>query len=81
MKIDSRLKIISVSCHSGYKVNEYPINFDIHGKRLEVEKIIDRWYGIGHSYFKVLADDHKVYIIKNDQFSDLWTLEKIFVDK
>jgi len=77
MKIDSRLKVISVSCYSGYKVNEYPISFNIRGKNLTVEEIIDRWYGIDHSYFKILANDQKVYIIKYDQDTDLWTLEKI----
>ncbi len=42
-----------------------------------VEEIIDRWYGINHSYFKILANDRKIYFIKYDQDEDLWTLEKI----
>ena len=77
MKVDSRLKVISVNCYSGCKVNERPIDFNIRGKDLKVEKIVDRWYGIDYSYFKILANDHKVYIIKYDQDKDLWTLERI----
>jgi hypothetical protein len=77
MKIDSRLKVIHVSCYSGYKANERPIGFTVRGRKLVVERIIDRWYGVGHSYFKVLANDRKVYLIKYDQDADLWTLEKI----
>ena len=78
MKIDSRLKNIQVNCYSGYKANERPINFTVRGRKLMVEEIIDRWYGINDKYFKVLANDHKVYLIKYNQDYDLWTLEKIF---
>jgi len=77
MKIDSRLKVIQVSCYSGYKANERPINFTVRGRNLLVEEIIDRWYGVNHSYFKILADDQKIYLIRYDQDEDLWTLEKI----
>ncbi len=77
MKIDSRLKVIHVSCYSGYKANERPINFTVRGRKLIVEQILDRWYGVSTSYFKILADDQKIYLIKYDQDEDLWTLEKI----
>ena len=77
MKIDSRLKVIKVSCYSSYKANERPINFTVRGRNLLVEEIIDRWYGVNHSYFKILANDQKIYLIRYDQDEDLWTLEKI----
>jgi len=77
MKIDSRLKVICVTCYSGYKANERPIHFILRGRKLLVTEIIDQWYGINDSYFKVLANDHKVYLIKYNQDDDLWTLEKI----
>jgi hypothetical protein len=77
MKIDSRLKVIHVSCYSGYKADERPINFTVRGRKLMIEEILDRWYGVNDSYFKILADDKKVYLIKYDQDKDLWTLEKI----
>jgi hypothetical protein len=77
MNLDSRLKVIHVNCYSGYKANERPIYFTVRGRKLAVEKILDRWYGIDHSYFKILADDQKVYLIKHDPGADLWTLEKI----
>jgi len=46
-----------------------------------VEKIVDRWYGVDHSYFKILANDQKIYLIRYDQDEDLWTLEKIMDSK
>ncbi len=81
MKIDSRLKVIHVDCYSGYKVNERPIDFTVRGRKLIVEEIVDRWYGVDHSYFKILANDQKIYLIRYDQDEDLWTLEKIMDSK
>jgi len=81
MKIDSRLKVIHVSCYSGYKANERPIDITVRGRKLMVEKIVDRWYGVDHSYFKILANDQKIYLIRYDQDEDLWTLEKIMDSK
>ncbi|MBW2339012.1 MAG: hypothetical protein JRF50_01495 [Deltaproteobacteria bacterium] len=66
-----------VSCYSGYKADERPISFTLLGRELMVEEIIDRWYGPNNSFFKVLANDNKVYLIKHDQDEDQWTLEKI----
>jgi hypothetical protein len=77
LKIDTRLKVIHVSCYSGYRADERPVNFSLRGRKLVVEEIIDRWYGPHNSFFKVLADDKRVYLIKYDQDDDLWTLEKI----
>ena len=77
LKIDTRLKVIHVSCYSGYRADERPVNFSLRGRKLVVEEIIDRWYGPHNSFFKVLGDDKRVYLIKYDQDDDLWTLEKI----
>ena len=77
MKVISRLKVIHVGCYSGYKANERPIDFTVRGRKLIVEEITDRWYGINHSYFKILANDQKIYLIRHNQDEDLWTLEKI----
>jgi hypothetical protein len=77
MKLDYRLKAIQVSCYSGYKANERPIHFTFRGRTRMVHEVLDQWYGINHSYFKVLADDNKIYLIRYDHDDDLWTLEKI----
>ncbi|MEA3358549.1 MAG: hypothetical protein U9R17_03970 [Thermodesulfobacteriota bacterium] len=77
MKIDSRLKSINVICYSGYKTDERPIKFTLRERTLLVEEIIDRWYDPTSSYFKVLANDKNVYLIRCDHDRDLWTVEKI----
>ena len=81
MKIDSRLKVIRVRCYSGYKANEKPRDFTLRGRKLIVEEIIDQWYGINDEYFKVLANDKKIYLIKYNRNEDFWTLEKIVGSK
>ncbi len=70
-------KKIDVVAYSGYKANERPLYLIVDQQRLEVEKTLDTWYGEEHDYFKVLADDGKVYLLKWHRFLDMWFIEKI----
>jgi hypothetical protein len=70
-------KKIEVVGYSGYKANERPLYFVLDEERLHVQNIIDRWYGVEHDYFKVTADDGKVYLLKWQRSVDLWFVEKI----
>lgn len=65
---------IKVKTYSGYKADERPIGFSIGDRALVVEEVVDRWYGQGHDYFKVAADDGCTYIIRRDRESDRWEL-------
>ena len=68
---------IQVECYSGYKANERPTLFLLRSKRIGVVDIIDRWYGADHDFFKVLADDGRVYLLKWQRFTDEWFLVKV----
>ena len=70
---------IEVMAYSGYKANERPLSFVLDSRKLEVIHIMDRWYGEEHDYFKVLADDGKVYLLRWHRTLDSWFLEKILV--
>jgi len=70
-------KPIKVSSYSGYKANERPMSFTVDGQIREVVNVIDRWYGVEHDYFKVLADDGKVYLIRWNRILDLWFLVRV----
>ena len=70
-------KKIQVVAYSGYKANERPLFFVVDNRKLEVRNIIDRWYGMEDDYFKVLAGDGKVYLIRWKRELDQWFLEKI----
>jgi len=67
---------VEVTAYSGYKANERPLYFIMEQTRLEVEKIVDRWYGVEHDYFKVLADDGRLYLLKWRRSSDCWYAER-----
>jgi hypothetical protein len=67
---------IEVTAYSGYKANERPLYFILDQRRLEVEKIVDRWYGTEHDYFKVLADDGRQYLLRWHRSSDCWYVER-----
>lgn len=70
-------KKIEVVAYSGYKANERPLYLVLDEQRLEVKNTLDTWYGVEHDYFKVLADDGKVYLLKWHRSLDLWFVEKI----
>lgn len=77
MSSDSLLQEIKVAAYSGYRANERPLYFILDQKRLEVEKTVDRWYGTDHDYFKVRADDGRLYVLRWHRSQDRWFVEKI----
>lgn len=69
---------IEVIAYSGYRANERPMYFLCAGKRVEVTRLLDRWYGLEHDYFKVLGSDGSVYLLKWHRTLDLWFMQKRF---
>lgn len=68
---------LQVQSYSGYKANERPTLFSLKDRRVGIVDIIDRWYGTDHDFFKVLADDGRVYLLKWHRFTDEWFLVKV----
>jgi len=68
---------IQVECYSGSKADERPIRFFLGDRALTVREVLDQWYGPSDLYFKVLADDGNLYILRNRQSmpEGEWTLE------
>jgi hypothetical protein len=65
---------VRVESYAGYKAEEYPKAFSIGDRSFRVDRILDRWYGADHAYFKVRTDDGGLYILRYDQGSDAWEL-------
>ena len=65
---------IEVSCYSGYRYGERPVSFRLLERTFTVKEIVDQWYGEDYLYFKILADDQRVYLLKYDQAKDQWSL-------
>ncbi len=68
-----------VQCYSGYKGDERPVRFELHGREYVVEEILDRWYGPHATFFKLRADDGNVYILRQSvgdgEGEKTWSLE------
>lgn len=69
---------LKVECYSGYKADERPVCFTPQttgARSYVVREVLDQWYGVGCEWFKVLADDKCLYILRHDTAEDDWTLE------
>ena len=77
MTSKAKIENISVECYSGYRADERPVSFISGGRKLVVDRIIDRWRSPDSEYFKVLANDGKVYLLMHDTVKDRWVLEKV----
>jgi hypothetical protein len=65
---------IRVETYDGYRAGERPLRFSLGEKRREVVEVLDRWFGEDHDYFKVLADDGGVYVLRYGRGADGWEL-------
>lgn len=65
---------IRVACYSGFQGEETPRRFWLGERCVEVREVIDRWLAPDHRYFKVLADDNGIYILRYDPRADRWEL-------
>ncbi len=70
--------MVKVECYSGYRVNERPVAFTInefdYTRSFQIREVIDRWFGETADYFKVIADDENIYLLKYDSRQDAWDL-------
>lgn len=57
---------VQVECYSGMKAEERPVRFRLEEHDYIVEELLDQWYGPDHLFFKVRADDGKMYILRRE---------------
>ena len=57
---------LEVECYSGRKGDEKPLRFRLDGHKYFVEELLDQWYGLSDTYFKVRADDGNLYILRRE---------------
>lgn len=65
---------LKVETYSGYKADERPISFTLVNRTFQVKEILDQWYGVDHTYYKLIADDSNLYIIRHDREMDEWEM-------
>ena len=68
---------LHVECYAGHRANQRPRLFFLEDRKFEVKALLDTWYGPDDEYFRVLADDGNIYILRHRHAEpeDDWTLE------
>jgi hypothetical protein len=67
---------VHVEAYAGFKADERPLRFRVGDRDYAVEQLLDKWYGPAETWFKVLADDGGLYILKLSGNAQ-WTLESL----
>jgi hypothetical protein len=65
---------IKVESRADSKGQESPSQFLLGTRAIQVEAVVDRWYGEQACYFRVLGDDGNSYILKGPLEDGSWEL-------
>jgi len=57
---------VRVECYAGRTADERSVRFQLDSHEYMVEEVLDQWYGPEHAFFKIRADDGKVYILRRE---------------
>jgi hypothetical protein len=66
---------VRVECYSGYRADERPLRFFFGERKYEVLSVDDKWYSPGATFFRVLADDGNIYVLRHEEGEDTWSVE------
>lgn len=66
---------LKVECYAGYKGDQRPQRFVLGSRVLEVKAVEDQWYSPSAQYFRLLADDGNIYVLRHDEEADRWSIE------
>ena len=65
---------VEVEAYSGYKANERPLRFRLGPRWYEGREVLDRWYSPEAVWFKLVAGDGNIYILRLDETTQEWSL-------
>jgi hypothetical protein len=65
---------IKVESYSDSKGQESPSRFSLGSRTVQIEAVVDRWFGEHASYYRVLGDDENLYIVKGPLVDGSWEL-------
>jgi hypothetical protein len=72
---------IHVECYAGYRADQRPQRFTLGQRLIQVQEVIDQWYGPDHRYFKLRGDDGGIYILRQDESTQHWELSLFDADR
>jgi hypothetical protein len=56
------------------RTSERPLRFVLGERTIEVDDLLDRWYGDEADYFRVRGGDGHLYVLKHLRAPDAWEL-------
>lgn len=65
---------VDIETVAGSPADKRPLSFTLAGRTFQVRELLDRWYGANRSYFKLVASDGNLYIIRHDTEEDAWEM-------
>ncbi len=65
---------IKVESRADTKGHESPMRFSLGTRVVDVEAVVDRWYGEQACYFRVLGNDENSYILKGPLEDGSWEM-------
>ena len=69
---------ICVHSNRGPRGEEAPCAFYLGGRRLPVTAVLERWNDATHSYFEVLVDDGRRFVLRLQPGTHFWELAAVF---
>jgi hypothetical protein len=69
---------IQVDAYSGHKANERPHQFTFDEVVYEIDAVLDQWYELSATFFKVQSTEKKIYLLPYNEEADEWTLQSGF---
>lgn len=51
-----------------------PIAFTLRDRLFRVKAMLDHWQGSDHAYYKIIADDGNLYVLRHDLEENEWEM-------
>lgn len=65
---------VRVESYAGHRGDQTPQRFELDGRIVEVEEVLDQWQGTDYRYFKLRGKDRNLYILRLDEAAGQWDL-------
>jgi hypothetical protein len=65
---------LTVECYAGYRGEETPRRFELGGRVVELERVLERWLEPDRRWFKVRARDGSTHVLCQDRVTGGWRL-------
>lgn len=66
--------LLKVETSAGVAIAGLPVSFTLLERKFTVRELMDSWHGVDHAYFKLVADDGNLYVIRHDLERDEWEM-------